>query len=205
MSADLRLRLMPFEQVSEGIRLYDASEVVRAQYPRRASAKAKRPADAEICALFVHHSGALGQPGLGGLLAAVRYVMTQRKPPFPGPPYHLWAPHAPVRDDEGHLVLFRAAEDEHRCWHTGGKANDIGIGLALQGNLTRTGPSPSQVEILEAIVPWFAERHGLAWEDIRAWLGWHAIAGRWGGHPKAACPGKATERWLVEYLARATA
>lgn len=192
---------MPHEVIADGVALYDATERVQRDYPRKPHRKARRPAGQRIDALFVHHSGSLGRAGLEGALGAVRFVMGQRR--FPGSPYHLWVPYLPVRDDEDRLVFFRLCEDEYRAWHTGDEANDRGIGLCLQGRLTKTGPSEAQVEALEAILPWASRHYGLPWERLRDWLGWHAIGSRWGGRDKPACPGPATERWLRDYIDRA--
>ena len=194
------LDLLPHERIADGVELYDATELLAREYPRKRSRKAVRPPGQVIDAVFVHHSGSLGRAGLDGLRGAVRFVQTQRG--FPGPPYHLFCPYLPVRDDEGRLVVFRACEDSYRAWHTGGKANDRGIGLCLQGKLGKVGPSPAQVEALEALLPWASERHGLPWGDIRTWLGWHSIGSRWGGRDKAACPGRATVVWLKGHIDR---
>lgn len=196
------LDLMPSERVADGVELYDATEILAREYPRKRSRHAVRPPGQRIDAVFVHHSGSLGRAGLDGLRGAVRFVTHQRTPGFPGPPYHMWIPYLPVRDDEGRLVVFRACEDEYRAWHSGGEANDRGVGICLQGKLGKTGPSPAQVEALEALLPWASERYGLPWGDIRTWLSWHSDAARLGGRAKAACPGAATERWLREYISR---
>lgn len=197
------LDLMPHERIADGVELYDATEILKREFPRKRSRKAVRPPGQAIDAVFVHHSGSLGRAGLDGLRGAVRFVQTQRSPAFPGPPYHLWLTYLPVRDAEGRLVVFRACEDSYRAWHTGGEANDRGIGICLQGKLGKAGPSPAQAEALEALLPWASERYGLAWPLMRSWLGYHSIGARWGGRNKAACPGRATETWLEEYMSRA--
>lgn len=199
------LDLLPHEPIADGVELYDATEILAREYPRKRSRKAVRPPGQRIDAVFVHHSGSLGRAGLDGLRGAVRFVMEQKPPDerFPGPPYHLWIPNLPVRDSDGRLVVFRACEDSYRAWHTGDVANDRGIGICLQGKLGKTGPSPAQVEALEALIPWASERYGLAWPLIRSWLAWHAVGSRWGGRDKAACPGAATVEWLKSYIDRA--
>lgn len=197
----IALDMLPHELVAEGVALYDATERAQRDYPRKPHRKAKRPPGQRIDALFIHHSGSLGKAGLDGALGAVRFVQSKRG--FPGAPYHLWVPYLPVRDDEGRLVVFRLCEDEYRAWHTGDVANDRGVGLCLQGRLTKSGPSPAQAEALEALIPWASARYGLPWASIREWLGYHSIGARWGGRNKAACPGAATERWLRDYLDRA--
>jgi len=197
------LDLMPHERVADGVELYDATEILAREYPRKRSRAAARPPGQRIDAVFVHHSGSLGRAGLDGLRGAVRYVTTQRSPAFPGPPYHLWLPYLPLRDAEGRLVVFRACEDSYRAWHTGGEANDRGIGLCLQGKLGKVGPSPTQVEALEALIPWASQRYGLPWTLMRTWLGWHAVGSKWGGRDKPTCPGSATVEWLHGYIDRA--
>lgn len=199
------LDTMPHEPIADGVELYDATDLLAREYPRKRSRKAVRPPGQRIDAVFVHHSGSLGRAGLDGLRGAVRFVMEQKPPKerFPGPPYPFWAPNLPVRDGDGRLVLFRACEDEYRAWHTGDEANDRGVALCLQGKLGKAGPSDSQIEIMEAFFPWASDRYGLAWSLIRSWLGYHSIGARWGGRNKAACPGRATETWLEEYIDRA--
>lgn len=187
--------------IADGVALYDGTHLLDAEWPRKRHPK--RPPGQRIDRAFIHHSGSLGAAGWEGARRSVRYVRTQRKPAFPLPPYHLWLPYAEVRDDGGRLLVFRMAEDEARCWHTGGKANDRGIGVCLQGNLRASGPAAAQVQALQALLPWLAERHGWAWSDIGEWLGWHSDAVRHGApRGKAQCPGAATVKWLREYVAR---
>lgn len=185
--------------VAPGVALYDVSALLPKGRHRRAT---RRPAGQRIDAAFIHHSGALGMPGFEGLRRAVLFMTQQRD--FPESGYHGWIPRDPVRDPEGRLVLLRALPDESRGWHTGAKANDRGTGWSLQGNTSKLALSPSQVEVLEALIPWLAEHHGWTWADIRSWLGWHSAAARWGGRPKPACPGRDAERWLRAYVDRAT-
>lgn len=90
-------------------------------------------------------------------------------------------------------MVLRLAADEIRAWHSGGRANDRGLGIALQGNTTRQPMSFFQTECLEALLPWIAEQHGMDWP---AGLGWHAIAHRYGGRGKPMCPGTSAESFL---------
>lgn len=179
-------------QVAGGIRLYDATEALSGfaerQYPER---------DAEaIEALFIHHSGALGRPGWDGLLAHVRYVTAEWGRGWPdGSPYTFWAPHHPVRDRWGSLCVLRLQPDNRRTYHTGGRANDIGVALALQGNTSTDGLSPSQVEILEGFLPWAMGRYGLTHAQIAG----HAESEPWGGSGKPSCPGSEALAWLQEW------
>lgn len=184
--------------IAPGVALYDVSHLLPRGKHRRAT---RRPKGQRIDAAFVHHSGALGMPGFEGLRRAVLFMTQQRD--FPASGYHGWIPRDPVRDAEGRLVLFRAVPDDVRAWHSGARANDRGVGFSIQGNTSKLPLSPSQVEILEALIPWLAEHYGWTWADIRSWLGWHSIADRWGGRRKAACPGRDAERWLRGYVERA--
>ena len=186
------------ELIAPGLALYDVSHLLPRGKHRRAT---KRPKGQRIDAAFVHHSGALGMGGFEGLRRSVDFMVRQRD--FPESGYHGWIPRDPVRDAEARLVLFRALHDSARGWHTGGKANDRGTGWSLQGNTSKLPLSPSQVEILEGLIPWLCEHYGWTWADIRSWLGWHSIGARWGGRPKPACPGRSAEAYLTEYIARA--
>ncbi len=194
-----------------GIAVWDVSKLLpvnrRGGYP-------ERPLE-DVTHLFVHHSGRLGAPGFQGLLNSARYVVRQKKLSrgrvgFPGCAYHLWGPYEPCRDAEGRLVVFRANGPEVRCWHTGGLLNLFGESLALQGNTTRRGVSPSQREILEAVLPWRLEAlqkihmiprpGGPPGNQIeQPTLSWHSEGSRWGGKDKPACPGSAAVAWLTNY------
>lgn len=187
------------DRIAGGIALYDASHLMPRGRHRR---KTRRPRGQRIDAVFVHHSGALGRPGLAGAMASARFVVERRG--FPGPGYHLWLPREPLLDDAGRLVVLRLVPDATRAWHTGARANDRGIGVCLQGHTGRRPISPSQVELLEGLLPWASEHYGLPWAELPSWLGWHAIGHRWGGRRKPACPGRSTETWLRGYLDRAS-
>ena len=187
-------------QLAPGVRLYDASRYVQKVYPRKRHRKASRPRGASLKAIFVHHSGSLGKDEVAGFMGAVRYVMQHRE--FPGAPYHFWVSYDPDYDEDGHLIVWRLAEDSYRAWHSGDEANDIGLGICLQGNLTRTGMSPGQEEALEALLPWMAERHQWDWKNLQDHLGWHAIASKWGGRDKKTCPSPKVVAWLEDYLSR---
>lgn len=129
----------------------------------------------DICRVYIHCSGRLGRPGVEGALRSARYVVRKRN--FPGPAYHWWLPFHPW-NPIGHTLahgIIRCARDYERAWHTGGPANDHGIGVALQGP-PRLVPSPHQVELLEGLLPYLQERHGLTGE----WLSYHAEASRFG-------------------------
>ena len=186
--------------IAPGVALYDASKYIQKVYPRKRSRKAIRPPKGNLEALFVHHSGSLGRDEVAGFMGAVRFVMQHRG--FPGAPYHFWVSHDPDYDEQGNLIIWRLAEDSYRAWHSGNKANDMGLGLCLQGNLTRHGMSAGQEEALEAFLPWVSQHYDWPWEKIKGWLGWHAIAGRWGGRDKKACPSPKVEAWLRAYISR---
>lgn len=177
-------------EIALGVALWDVSHLLP-ETPRK-----QRYRDvAGIDTVLVHHSGALGRAGFAGLLASSRYMVKKRK--FPSCGYTYWVPYETERDDEGRLVIFRASPDAERDWHSGGKANDRGIAIALQGNTSARPLSWSHEEALEALIPWLVERHALVMPDA---LCWHSDAKRRGGRPKAACPGRHAEAWLKGYI-----
>jgi len=176
-------------EIFPGIALYDATDVIP-QHPTE-SWDYRSPSGIDV--LFVHHSGALGRMGLRGYRASAQYSIDHSG--WPGTAYHLWAPYHDVRDAEGRTVIYRGQPDDAFSWHTGG-ANRRGMGLALQGDPTETGPSPSQVEILEAVIPWWMARFGTT---PKRSLSWHSDSDRHGGRPKASCPGPVAVEWLRSY------
>ncbi len=171
--------------ISDDVALYDVSHLMPKGRHKR---KTHRPKGQPIDALFVHHSGALGRPGLEGALAAARYVIGKRN--FPLAPYHYWIPREPVYDPEGRIVIFRLLASEARGWHTGRRANDRGEAVCLQGNASRMRVSPSQETALRAFIPWWGKLRRRPLDRMHEWLGWHAIAHRFGGRRKRACPGR---------------
>jgi hypothetical protein len=138
---------------------------------------------------IIHHSGKLGRPGLEGPMGSARYVI--RAKGWPGIPYHYWIPYHPLIIGS-QLIVLRCNADDRRSWHTQGYP-DTGLATVLQGDLGEAGPSESQLECLEALLPWQAERHEL---DLREALTWHSERGK-----KQACPGPGAVRWLEAYRA----
>lgn len=177
----------PHTVIAPGIALWDVST----QMPMRSSLLRRSP----VRRVYVHHSGRLGAPGLAGARNSTRYVVERKG--FPGPAYHYWLPYAEVRDERGNLVVYQLEREYVRAWHTGGEANAHGLGIALQGNTNRRPMSDFQIELLEALLPWLRARHATTLAPT--WLSWHAEAGRYGGRPKPACPGKHAEAWLKAY------
>jgi hypothetical protein len=175
-------------RIAGGVHLWDVSHLL----PR---AKRTKRDEGGIDRLFVHHSGALGRAGFDGALASARYVVSKRG--FPGPAYAYWVPAEDYRDDEGALVVLRLNADSERSWHTGGKANDRGVAVALQGSTTARPMTHSHEECLEALIPWCAARYSL---PMPKGLSWHSRAKADGGRSKATCPGKGAEAWLRGYL-----
>lgn len=184
---------MRFEtEIAPGVALWDVSHLLPGKgYPKRDPAKIDRA--------FVHHSGALGRPGLEGIIASARYVVEQRG--WPGFAYTYWIPAETVRDDEGRMVMYRGQPDDRRSYHTGGDANTYGVACALQGNTTRRPLTESHIECMEAWIPWIAERYGLRMPYA---LGWHSIATTLGAPKnKPSCPGRHAQTWLEAYVTRA--
>jgi hypothetical protein len=148
--------------------------------------------------IYIHHSGRLGSDGVDGPINSTRYIISRRKDPFAGAPYHFWIPYNMIcaEDEDRSYIIYRLQQDEVRSWHTGGKANSHGIGVALQGNTSTNGLSDFQEECLEALVPWLLDRFGLHLPDG---LSYHAEADKYGGKRKSACPGVEATEWINDY------
>lgn len=179
-------------EIAGGVALYDVSHLL----PRHKTKRYEMRTAPTLPVAFVHHSGALGRAGLDGVIASARYAIREpsegrRKTVFPGLAYHYWVPYRAVHDEDGRLVVYLGNHETLRSWHTGGEAND-GIGVCLQGNLTVRKISASQVECLEALLPW------LGVGTTRA-LSWHSESGSYGGSGKPSCPGRSAEAWLTRY------
>lgn len=174
-----------------GIAIYDVSEVL--PKPKKPSAN-RRPPGTKIVRVFFHHSGAYGKDGYDGAKNAVAYVVTNRG--FGARPYHFFLARKPDVDEHGNIVIYRMALDEERCWHTGGRCNDEGIGVVWQGNLypDKTGaPTDAQYKMATALWDWLLTRHNLNLPDG---FSFHSESPKWGGHPKEACPGPYVEEWV---------
>lgn len=179
-----------------GVRLFDASALL----PRRRAYPLRRRA---IDRIIVHHSGALGPDGVAGAAASARFVIASKEDGgrgWPGFAYHYWLPYRQRRETIP-ITVLRGQPDERACYHTGRRWNQRGLGVVLQGNLGKAtewapegGPSSGQIEALEALLPFLAERHGL---DLRQALTWHSEAGT-----KRSCPGERAVRWLCAYRKR---
>lgn len=161
----------------------------------------RRPAGTKIVRVFFHNSGAYGKDGFEGAVGSVRYVIDRRN--FGARPYHFWLSYKPDIDENGNMVIYRLGNDDDRCWHTGQRCNDEGIGVVWQGNLHpgKTGrPSEEQFKMAEALTDWLIERHELSLPDG---LSFHAEAKKWGARKnKASCPGPYVEDWVKERRAR---
>lgn len=180
-------------QVAGGIALYDVSHLL----PAHPTLRYRRRDVDGIERVYTHHSGALGGSGFRGALGSARYVVTQRgRDGWPGAAYHFWFAHKADRDDEGRLVIYRLQPDEKRSYHTGGVANDHGLGLCWQGNLSEKLPSADQIEMAEGFYPWLLETYALTVPDG---FSFHAEASRFGGKDKASCPGPHVTAWVKRW------
>jgi hypothetical protein len=154
--------------------------------------------------IYVHHSGALGKPGIMGAFNSSRYDVTYGKPPFPGPAYHLWIPYSPLLDSKGRKVVLRMNADTTASWHTGGTANQHGLGVCFQGDHSggKNGLplSDFQTECASALLPHLISTHGET-IDHEAPVAWHAVAQHYStSNGKPSCPGAHTVAWLTEWL-----
>ena len=184
-------------RISGGIALYDATAIM----PRREEKRRKRD-PSKVTHLFIHHSGALGRPGVDGAWASANYMVNTRKRKngkrlhAPGPAYTFWAPYEDLYDDKDRLVVLRLNPDSERSYHTGGIGNVIGDALCLQGNTSTRPLSHSHEEILEGFIPWWTARKKAVMPEC---LSMHSESKPFGGSGKRACPGKNAEAWLNGY------
>ena len=147
---------------------------------------------------FLHHSGSLGASGVQGAVNSANYVVRERNFPGGQGPYHIWIPYEKLKDATGAYVALRMSADKQRTWSQGDDANDWGWSICLQGNLTKKTISPSQIEVLEALLPWAMDRFGWSGSDLLM----HKEASSVGGRSKSTCPGTSAEAYLREYRAR---
>lgn len=174
-----------------GIAIYDVSHIL--PQPKRPRYN-RRPVGTHIVRIFFHHSGAYGRDGYDGAEASVNYVINSRD--FGARPYHFWLAYKPDVDENGNLVVYRLGKNEERCWHTGKRANDEGIGVVWQGNLypDETGkPSDEQYKMANALTAWLVDELLLELPDG---LSFHAEADKWGGSRKSSCPGPYVQEWV---------
>lgn len=154
--------------------------------------------------IYVHHSGANGRPGYAGVEASARYCSRSKLlggRGWAGLPYHIWVPYNDLIADDGRRVAFLCNELDRHTWHTGGKANAHGIGVCLQGNLTKTGPSAHQRMVLPDLLSFLKDKLLVGTTDP---ISTHSRSKKYGGSGKPTCPSKATERWLDDLLASGT-
>jgi hypothetical protein len=177
-----------------GIAIYDVSHLLPYPFNPRYN---KRPAGVDIVRIFFHNSGAYGKDGFEGVENSVKYVINERN--FGARPYHFWLAYKPDRDAQGNIVIYRMAPDRERCWHTGQRCNDEGVGVVWQGNLHpgKTGqPSEEQYKMGEALTDYLIQRYTLSLPDG---LSFHAEAEKWGARKnKASCPGPYVQKWVIE-------
>lgn len=172
--------------VAGGVALWDIHAMLPTNNPIKRDVKG-------IKRIYVHHSGALGRPGIDGAMISANYSINNSG--FRSAAYHYWIPYLDLLDPNGNLTILRMNLDNIRSPHTGGEANVHGVGVVLQGNTTAKPLSHSHVQCLQALLPFLRERHVLDKE----WLSWHSEGGRFKGNTKPSCPGRNAETWLKEY------
>ena len=113
---------------------------------------------------------------------------------WPGIAYHTGIARVPDRDSAGNLITCKLAPESTIRYHSGGRANLRCSALVLQGHLGLYPLTPEQEICTSAYLEyWLAEHPGGV-------IGWHAIASRWGGRDKRACPGRYAVEWLRAWL-----
>ncbi len=159
----------------------------------------------DIVRCYVHHSGRDGAEGFDGFRNSASYSTRKKRrrngtmmEGWAGTPYTFWIPDLPDLDPEGRIIVYRGNPDEMRTYHTGGRANTHGVSWCFQGNRTKKGPSPEQVEAWKAFVPYATRRYGLRLEESWAPFCPHSASRKWGGSGKKACPGPFIERLVAD-------
>jgi len=175
------------EIIAPGVALIDISASLPRHKTLRYQVRLNEPE-----ALIVHHTGTdNGLDGEAAWQATAHYHIAD--PPagrgWPGIAYH----YGICR--RGEPCLYRLAPESTARYHSGGRANRRGSALVLQGHLGRDPLSPGQELALAAALGWWLTEHpgGV--------IGWHAIASRWGGRDKRACPGRYAVEWLQRWIA----
>lgn len=210
---------MEIIEIAGGVALADVTDLLPRHATRRWSKRTK-----PVSRVYFHKSGKLGAAGLQGAINSARYCVTKREyprdpknPGWAGMPYTFWIPFRPLSLVDLRLetnrswetrsaglhsmstVVFRCQPDDLVSWHTGGNANQIGVGVCFQGNSTVDGLSENQIEIAEAIIPWLFERYGIG---LPEGLSWHSDKSEYGPpKTKPVCPGAAAVAWLEAYRA----
>lgn len=188
--------------------------------PKYSKDKALTADDVKIVRVYNHHSGAKGSDGFAGLKASVGYSIRDKKKKrklksgprkgesveytekgWPGGPYTFWLCVKADRDAEGRKVIYRGNPDELRTYHTGSQANDHGLGLAWQGNLTTVKPSKDQLGGASVLFPHLHAKHDLAQHKP---FSFHSESEEFGGSGKPSCPGPHVEKFVKDYRSRLT-
>lgn len=177
-------------EVAPGIAVYD----VAALLPRHKTKKWKNRPLTAIEHLIVHKSGADGPEGFRGAKGSARFSVNHRG--WAGTGYHFWISSVPDVDEDGRRVIYRLNGDEVWCWHTGGRMNRIGMGIAVQGRFSGevgNRPNDGQVEMLDALVAYLSRDLGveLGHDEERGW----GLTGHW-EHGKPVCPGEYLKGWV---------
>ena len=173
--------------IAPGVALVDIS----ASLPRHETLRYRiRVNEPEV--LIVHHTGAdNGLDGEAAWQATARYHIAPRTAApqgWPGIAYH----YGICR--RGAPCLYRFASEPTIRYHSGSRANRRGSALVLQGHLGQDPLTSGQEVALGAALGWWLSEHP------GSVIGWHAIASRWGGRDKRACPGRYAVEWLRTWL-----
>lgn len=160
----------------------------------------------KIDTLIIHKSGGNGPPGFRGALATTGYVVYHRG--WHGAAYTFWASRELDRDPEGRLVIYRLQPDTVRSWHTGGRMNNVGIALGIQGNydgqwdLLSSGlprierePTEDQWYALPLFCDWVERTYPFIVFEQEDEDDDFGLTGHW-EHGKPVCPGDALRVWV---------
>lgn len=208
-------KVLDFSNGDLGIAIYDVSELLRFHSSKLATKaiKDKKPRKAryeyrdpsKIDTVILHKSGANGPNGYEGCLTTTEFVVYHRG--WDGPAYTFWIPRYSDLDNDGRQVIYRMNSDNVKSWHTGGKLNEVGIGIAIQGNydgqwdllsngLPRIDKKPTQFQYvaLDLLLDYISDKYSITYKKRSD--GTYNLTGHW-EHGKLCCPGDAIRSYVM--------
>jgi putative peptidoglycan binding protein/N-acetylmuramoyl-L-alanine amidase-like protein len=208
--------IVDHENGDPGIAIYDVSHILREEALKlatKARAQGKRRKKlfgtrdpSLIDTAIVHKSGGNGPRGFKGCMSTMTFVVYHRG--WDGAAYTFWFSKIPDRDEKNRIVVYRMQPDHVKSWHTGGKLNEFGIGLGVQGNydgnwdLLSSGlpkidrqPTPAQFEALRLGLRYVLQRYDGINIGQQSAHSDHSLTGHW-EHGKLCCPGDALRAWV---------
>ncbi len=206
--------IIDFPSGNPGIVIYDVSNILAIEAKKLTKIAIKNgkrrkkpfgtrdPKNIQFC--IIHKSGSNGPSGFQGCRSTTNFVVYHRG--WEGAAYTFWVSRKPDMKDN-RIVVYRMQPDNVRSWHTGGKMNELGIGIGVQGNydsqwdLLSNGlpkieknPTTEQMVALNLLMKYVEKRYGIKINDCDN-KGKYYLTGHY-EHGKRVCPGDALRSWL---------